>query len=188
MILGAVDVQPTFMPGGELPVEGGHDVVPVINRLLQQHFRHAFASQDWHPAGHSSFASAHPGYQPFETIAMPYGPQVLWPDHALQDSANAALHGDFDTARMEVIVRKGFDPDIDSYSVFFENDHQTRTGTRWLAAQPRRTAALPRWPGHRFLRRLVRRGRGPPGFRGDADRGCMPRHRPARIGRLDHSR
>ena len=136
VILGAVDVQPTFMPGGELPVEGGHDVVPVINRLLQQHFRHAFASQDWHPAGHSSFASAHPGHQPFETIAMPYGPQVLWPDHALQDSANAALHGDFDTARMEVIVRKGFDPDVDSYSVFFENDHQTRTGLDgWLRSR-----------------------------------------------------
>ena len=135
-ILGVVDVQPTFMPGGELPVADGDAVIPVINALVERHFRHAFASQDWHPPGHSSFASAHPGRQPFETIEMPYGPQVLWPDHALQNSANAALHRDLNSARVEVIVRKGFDPAVDSYSVFFENDHRTRTGLDgWLRSR-----------------------------------------------------
>jgi nicotinamidase/pyrazinamidase len=131
-ILGAVDVQPTFMPGGELPVAEGDLVVPEINRLLTR-FDHAFATQDWHPPGHSSFASAHPGRNPFETITMPYGEQVLWPDHAIQGSANAALHGDLDLARVEMIVRKGFHRAIDSYSAFFENDRQTPTGLDgWL--------------------------------------------------------
>ena len=131
-ILGLVDVQPTFMPDGELPVAGGDAVVPVINRLLTR-FAHAFATQDWHPPGHASFASAHPGRQPYDTIDMPYGRQVLWPDHALQGSANAALHRDLDQARVEAIVRKGFRPTLDSYSAFFENDHATATGLDgWL--------------------------------------------------------
>src|SRR5690349_20416208 len=94
-ILGLVDVQPTFMPGGELPVADGDAVVPVINRLLPC-FDHAFATQDWHPPGHTSFASAHPGRKPFDTIDMAYGSQVLWADHAIQGSANAALHRDLD--------------------------------------------------------------------------------------------
>jgi nicotinamidase/pyrazinamidase len=131
-ILGLVDVQPTFMPGGELPVAGGDAVVPAINRLLPR-FAHAFATQDWHPPGHSSFASAHPGRQPYDTIDMAYGRQVLWPDHGLQGSANAALHRDLDLARVEVIIRKGFRPALDSYSAFFENDHRTVTGLDgWL--------------------------------------------------------
>jgi nicotinamidase/pyrazinamidase len=131
-ILGLVDVQPTFMSGGELPVAEGEAVVPVINRLLPR-FAHAFATQDWHPPGHSSFASAHPGRQPYETIEMPYGPQVLWPDHALQGSRNAALHPALDLAKVEVIIRKGCDPAVDSYSAFFENDHRTPTGLDgWL--------------------------------------------------------
>ena len=120
-ILGLVDVQPTFMPGGELPVADGDAVVPMINRLMRA-FDHAFATQDWHPPGHSSFASAHPGRKPYDTISMPYGEQVLWPDHALQNSANAALHRDLDLTKVEVIIRKGFHRDIDSYSTFFEND------------------------------------------------------------------
>jgi nicotinamidase/pyrazinamidase len=132
-IIGLVDVQPTFMPGGELPVTDGDAVVPVLNRLLARHFAHAFATQDWHPAGHQSFASAHAGRPPYETIAMPYGPQILWPDHALQGSANAAIHAGLDLARVEVIVRKGFHPMIDSYSAFFENDRRTATGLHgWL--------------------------------------------------------
>src|SRR5215472_7929488 len=132
-ILGVVDVQPTFMPGGELPVAGGDAVVAVINRLLAGPFAHAFATQDWHPPGHSSFASAHPGRQPYDTVEMPYGPQILWPDHALQNSANAALHRRLDTAKIEVIIRKGYHPLIDSYSAFFENDHHTGTGLDgWL--------------------------------------------------------
>ena len=131
-ILGLVDVQPTFMPGGELPVADGEAVVPVINRLLRL-FDHAFATQDWHPPGHSSFASSHPGRKAYDTISMPYGPQVLWPDHALQDSANAALHRDLDVAKVEVIIRKGFHRQIDSYSTFFENDRITTTGLDgWL--------------------------------------------------------
>ena len=131
-IMGLVDVQPTFMPGGELPVAEGDAVVPVINQLLSR-FDHAFATQDWHPPGHSSFASEHPGHKPYDTIAMPYGPQVLWPDHAVRGSANAALHRDVDLTKVEVIVRKGFHRAIDSYSTFFENDRRTPTGLDgWL--------------------------------------------------------
>src|SRR5271157_4077219 len=126
-ILGLVDVQPTFMPGGELAVADGNSVVSVINRLLAR-FDHAFATQDWHPAGHTSFASAHPGRKPYDTVPMPYGEQMLWPGHALQGSANAALHRDLDLAKVEVIIRKGFHPAIDSYSTFFENDRRTPTG------------------------------------------------------------
>lgn len=131
-VLGLVDVQPTFMPGGELAVTDGDAVVPVINRLLGR-FAHAFATQDWHPCGHSSFASAHPGSKPYDIITMPYGQQVLWPDHALQNTRNAALHHDVELTTVEVIIRKGFHPAIDSYSTFFENDRRTATGLDgWL--------------------------------------------------------
>jgi nicotinamidase/pyrazinamidase len=135
-MLGIVDVQPTFMPGGELAVTGGDTVVPVINRLLAGPFAHAFATQDWHPAGHSSFASSHPGRKPFESVDMPYGPQTLWPDHGLQGSPNAALHPELVQARIELIIRKGFRREIDSYSAFFENDRRTATGLHgWLQAR-----------------------------------------------------
>jgi nicotinamidase/pyrazinamidase len=132
-ILAVIDVQPTFMPGGELPVPDGDQVVPVINRLLRDRFSAAFATQDWHPAGHSSFASAHPGAVPYSIIEMAYGPQVLWPDHALQGSANAALHPLLAQDRLQMILRKGPDPAIDSYSAFLENDRVTATGLAgWL--------------------------------------------------------
>jgi nicotinamidase/pyrazinamidase len=132
-ILGLVDVQPTFMPGGELPVADGDAVVPVINRLLWGGFVHAFATQDWHPPGHASFASAYPGKVAYDTVALAYGTQVLWPDHALQGSANAAIHSAVDLRRVEAIIRKGFHPAIDSYSAFFENDRITATGLDgWL--------------------------------------------------------
>jgi len=132
-ILGVVDVQPTFMPGGELPVAEGDAVVGPINRLLEAHFDHAFATQDWHPAGHTSFASAHPGRAPYDTVAMPYGTQILWPDHALQGSTNAAIHPAIGLDKVEVIIRKGFHAGIDSYSTFFENDRRTPTGLDgWL--------------------------------------------------------
>jgi nicotinamidase/pyrazinamidase len=135
-MLGVVDVQPTFMPGGELAVADGDAVVPIINRLLAGPFAHAFATQDWHPAGHSSFASSQPGRQPYDSIAMPYGSQTLWPDHAIQGSPNAKLHRDLAQARIELVVRKGFRPEIDSYSAFFENDRQTTTGLDgWLRAR-----------------------------------------------------
>lgn len=131
-ILGLIDIQPTFMPDGELPVTDGSAIVSFVNRLLRR-FGHAFATQDWHPPGHASFASAHPGRQPYDTIDMPYGAQVLWPDHAIAGSANAAIHPAIDQTRIEAIIRKGFRPGLDSYSAFFENDRQTPTGLEaWL--------------------------------------------------------
>jgi nicotinamidase/pyrazinamidase len=127
-ILCATDVQPTFMPGGELAVADGCAIVPLINLLLAETFAHAFATQDWHPTDHTSFAESHPGQAPFSSIAMPYGPQTLWPRHALQGTANAALHPGLDQSRFEMIIRKGFHREIDSYSAFFENDRKTSTG------------------------------------------------------------
>lgn len=131
-ILGLIDIQPTFMPGGELPVAEGDSIVPLVNQLIRR-FGHAFATQDWHPAGHASFASAHPGRRPYDTIQLPYGTQVLWPDHAVAGSANAALHPALDQTRVEVVIRKGFRSTLDSYSAFFENDRTTPTGLEaWL--------------------------------------------------------
>ncbi len=131
-ILGLIDVQPTFMPGGELPVADGDGVIPIINRLLRQ-FDHAFATQDWHPANHAAFASAHPAKQPYDTIEMPYGNQVLWSDHGIAGTPNPAIHPAIDQTRIETVVRKGFRLELDSYSAFFENDRQTPTGLEaWL--------------------------------------------------------
>jgi len=131
-ILGLVDVQPTFMPGGELPVAGGHEIVPAVNRLLDR-FPRAFATQDWHPADHISFASQHPGRRPYETIPLPYGAQVLWPDHAIAGTANAAIHSGIDQRKIEVVIRKGCHRMLDSYSTFYENDRRTPTGLDgWL--------------------------------------------------------
>ena len=127
-ILGLIDIQPTFMPGGELAVPQGDEVVAVANTLLQGCFDAAFATQDWHPAGHHSFASAHQGKAPYDIIDLAYGPQTLWPDHARQGSPGAALHPDLDRTKIDVIIRKGFRPSIDSYSAFFENDRTTATG------------------------------------------------------------
>ncbi|MCQ8242474.1 bifunctional nicotinamidase/pyrazinamidase [Rhizosaccharibacter radicis] len=131
-MLGVIDVQPTFMEGGELPVPDGAAVVPVINRLLHHRFRNAFATQDWHPPHHSSFASRHPGREPYEQLAMPYGPQILWPDHAIQNTPGAALHPALDQHRIEIIIRKGWRPEIDSYSAFLENDGRTSTGLKGI--------------------------------------------------------
>jgi nicotinamidase/pyrazinamidase len=131
------------MPGGELPVPDGDAVIPAINRLLASRFAHAFATQDWHPEGHTSFASAHPPHAPFATIEVPYGTQTLWPDHALAGSAGAALHPALDQRRIEVIIRKGTDPAIDSYSTFFENDRRTPTGLHgWLTERGARHIVL----------------------------------------------
>jgi len=127
-ILGLIDIQPTFMPGGELAVPEGDAILPVVNRLLRERFDHAFATQDWHPPGHRSFASAHPGRAPFEIVAMPYGEQTLWPDHGVQGSPGAALHPGLDQSKIDIVIRKGFRPHIDSYSAFFENDRTTATG------------------------------------------------------------
>jgi nicotinamidase/pyrazinamidase len=122
-----VDVQNDFCPGGALAVKDGDTIVPLVNALAER-FRHVGLTQDWHPRGHQSFASAHPGRQPFETIAVAYGPQTLWPDHCVQDTAGAAFHPKLHVPQAEIIVRKGFDPAIDSYSALYENDHTTPTG------------------------------------------------------------
>ncbi len=122
-----VDVQNDFCPGGALAVADGDAIVPGINAILGDYDVVVF-TQDWHPAGHSSFASQHPGRAPMEMTEMPYGPQVLWPDHCVQGSHGAAFHPDLDVDRAELIIRKGFRRAIDSYSAFFENDHETPTG------------------------------------------------------------
>ena len=126
-VLLAVDVQNDFCPGGRLAVPRGDEVVPVINRLCER-FRHVVLTQDWHPPGHLSFASSHPGRQPFEIITVPYGPQVLWPDHCVQSTPGAEFRRDLAAPRAELIVRKGYRREIDSYSAFYENDHTTPTG------------------------------------------------------------
>lgn len=122
-----VDVQNDFCPGGALEVPNGDAVVPVINKL-SQHFNHVIQTQDWHPKGHSSFASSHNGKEPFSTMEMPYGEQVLWPDHCVQGSKGAEFHPELVTTRSQLIIRKGFRKEIDSYSAFYENDNQTTTG------------------------------------------------------------
>ena len=126
-VLLVVDVQNCFMPGGTLPVPHGEDVVPVINRIAPA-FVNVVLTQDWHPAGHASFASAHPGRKPFETIKLAYGEQVLWPDHCVQGSADAAFDKAVNVPHAELIVRKGTHRDIDSYSAFQEADRKTPTG------------------------------------------------------------
>ncbi|HKK44214.1 MAG TPA: bifunctional nicotinamidase/pyrazinamidase [Balneolaceae bacterium] len=122
-----VDVQNDFCPGGALEVPGGDAIIPVINKLSQQ-FDAVIQTQDWHPKGHSSFASSHEGKNPFDTIRMSYGEQVLWPDHCVQGSDGANFHPDLKTEPSQLIIRKGFRKNIDSYSAFYENDNQTTTG------------------------------------------------------------
>ena len=122
-----IDVQNDFCPGGALAVPEGDLIVPQINALMDE-AEAVILTQDWHPAGHSSFASSHPGHAPYEMIDMPYGKQVLWPDHCIQGTEGAAFHPDLNTDRADMIVRKGYRPGIDSYSAFFENDHVTPTG------------------------------------------------------------
>jgi nicotinamidase/pyrazinamidase len=126
-LLLVIDVQNDFCPGGALAVADGDAVVPAIGSLMPR-FAHVAFTQDWHPPGHRSFASAHPGRSPYETVPFPYGDQTLWPDHCVQGTRGAAFHDGLDARRAELIVRKGFRPEIDSYSAFFENDRTTPTG------------------------------------------------------------
>jgi nicotinamidase/pyrazinamidase len=126
-LLLVIDVQYDFCPGGGLAVAGGNAVVPEINRIARD-FAHVVLTQDWHPAGHSSFASSHAGAAPFSQITVPYGAQTLWPDHCVQGTRGAALHDDLDLPHAEMVIRKGYRKDIDSYSAFFENDRKTPTG------------------------------------------------------------
>ncbi len=122
-----IDVQNDFCPGGALAIPEGDKVVAPINRLMAA-FPIVAMSQDWHPPGHKSFASAHPGKSPFETTKLSYGEQMLWPDHCVEGTEGAAFHPDLEVDRVDVIVRKGVNPEIDSYSTFFENDKKTSTG------------------------------------------------------------
>jgi nicotinamidase/pyrazinamidase len=126
-VLLVVDVQNDFCPGGALAVADGDAVVAVINELAAK-FAHLIQTQDWHPRGHRSFASVHAGHDEFETIEAPYGPQTLWPDHCVQGTKGAEFHPALDLPGAELIIRKGFNADIDSYSAFFENDRKTATG------------------------------------------------------------
>jgi len=122
-----VDVQNCFVTGGTLPVKNGEEVVPVINRIAQG-FRNVVMTQDWHPSGHASFATSYPGKKAFETTKLAYGMQVLWPDHCVQGSDDAALHKDLQIAHAQMIVRKGYNQGVDSYSAFEEADRKTSTG------------------------------------------------------------
>ena len=122
-----IDVQNDFCPGGALAVPDGDAVVPIVNRLAPR-FAACILTQDWHPPGHRSFASSHPGRAPFETTELAYGEQVLWPDHCVQGTAGAAFHPGLATDAADLVLRKGFRPEIDSYSAFHENDRRTPTG------------------------------------------------------------
>jgi nicotinamidase/pyrazinamidase len=122
-----VDVQNDFCPDGALAVPRGDEVVPIVNRLAEN-FRNVILTQDWHPPGHLSFASAHPGRSPYDTIPTSYGPQVLWPDHCVQGTPGAAFHSDLRIPHAGLVLRKGLDRSIDSYSVLYENDRTTPTG------------------------------------------------------------
>ena len=122
-----IDMQYDFCPGGALAVAEGDLIIPRINRLIEE-FDHVVLTQDWHPPGHSSFASSHAGKSPFESVEMSYGPQTLWPDHCVQGTSGAEFHDALSWTRAELVVRKGFRQEVDSYSAFYENDHKTPTG------------------------------------------------------------
>ncbi|WP_210639264.1 MULTISPECIES: bifunctional nicotinamidase/pyrazinamidase [unclassified Pseudomonas] len=122
-----IDVQNDFIPGGQLAVPGGDEIVPLINQLGRS-FKQVILAQDWHPTKHASFASSHPGKQPFDIVQLPYGEQKLWPDHCIQGSRGAEFHPMLELTHAQLIIRKGCNPDIDSYSAFMEADRQTTTG------------------------------------------------------------
>jgi nicotinamidase/pyrazinamidase len=126
-VLLVIDAQNDFCPGGNLAVPHGDEIIPPINRLAK-HFANVVLTQDWHPAGHTSFASSHPGRKPYDLIELDYGMQVLWPDHCVQTSFGAAFHADLAIPHAALVLRKGFHPGIDSYSAFHENDRTTSTG------------------------------------------------------------
>jgi nicotinamidase/pyrazinamidase len=126
-VLLVIDVQNDFCPGGSLAISNGDEVVPIINKLAAR-FQHVILTQDWHPPGHESFASSHDGKGVYDSIEAAYGPQTLWPDHCVQGTKGAEFHNDLDVSKAELILRKGFRKNIDSYSAFLENDHATSTG------------------------------------------------------------
>jgi nicotinamidase/pyrazinamidase len=133
-VLIVVDVQNGFMPGGGLPVPRGDEVMPMVNALASR-FANVVLTQDWHPKGHASFASSHAGKQPFELMAMPYGDQVLWPDHCVQGTRDAELHADLHVPHAQLILRKGFHAGVDSYSAFKEADGRSTGLAAYLQAR-----------------------------------------------------
>ena len=169
-VLVVVDVQNCFLPGGSLAVKDGDKIVPTINRLAKA-FQNVVLTQDWHTPRHISFASSHPGKKPFDVIRLPYGDQVLWPDHCVQGTEGAALAKDLDIPHAQLIIRKGFNNDVDSYSAFLEADKKTHDRPRQLSEGARHLEDFRRRAGDRFLRRLVgdRRPQGRP--RGHRHRG-----------------
>ena len=183
-VLLVIDVQNDFCPGGALAVPGSDEVVPIINALATR-FRHVVLTQDWHPAGHQSFASSHAGKQPFETITLAYGEQVLWPDHCVQDTAGAAFHRELTIPHAELILRKGYHREIDSYSAFFENDRETPTGLTAYLRERGFTRVFVAGLAFDFCVRLFGRGCPPHGLCRDGHRGRLPQHRHGRFRRGD---
>jgi nicotinamidase/pyrazinamidase len=173
-VLIVVDVQNDFCPGGRLEVPRGDEIVAPINRLAAK-FAHVVLTQDWHPTGHLSFASSHPGRRPFESITVAYGPQVLRPDHCVQGTEGAAFHPALDIPHAALVIRKGFRHAIDSYSAFYENDRTTPTGLAGYLRERSFTRAF-------FAGLAFGGGRPPPRARSHGDRGRLPRHRPRGLG------
>ena len=126
-VLVVVDVQNCFLPGGSLAVKAGNEIIPVINKIAKA-FQNVVLTQDWHTPGHISFASSHPDKKPFDTVKLPYGNQVLWPDHCVQGTDGAAISKDLDIPHAQLVIRKGFNPKVDSYSAFIEADGKLKTG------------------------------------------------------------
>ena len=151
-VLLVVDVQNCFLPGGTLAVSGGNEIIPIINALAQK-FKNVIFTQDWHTPGHASFASSHPGKTPFETIELPYGKQVLWPDHCIQGSEDAKLAAGLNIPHAQLIIRKGYHNDIDSYSTFIAADRKTKTGLTGYVQERGRSICMR--ASHGFLCQLV---------------------------------
>jgi nicotinamidase/pyrazinamidase len=126
-VLLVVDIQNDFCPAGKLAVPRGDEVIPLVNQLARR-FRHVVLTQDWHPPGHQSFASSHPGHKPYDTIDVSYGRQILWPDHCVQGTSGATFRDDMQIPHAQLVLRKGYHREIDSYSAFYENDRKTHTG------------------------------------------------------------
>jgi len=183
-----IDIQNGFCTGGNLPVPGGDKVVPVANDLMARGaYDHVVASQDWHPANHGSFASQHPGKQPFELGELSGKPQMMWPDHCVQGTIDAEFHPDLNLDGIDYVQRKGQNVNVDSYSAFRDNDRAALTG---LARSPRGRGhhrTRPLRPCHRLLCEIHRLGRrrNAPGREGPLHRGCQPWHRSSRRRRRD---
>ena len=185
-VLVIVDIQNDFCPGGALAVPQGDEIVSAVNRLAAE-FTHVVLTQDWHPRGHASFASSHPGRQPFDTIDVAYGEQILWPDHCVQGTRGADFHPDLTVPHAELVLRKGFRTAINSYSAFFENDHRTPTGLVGYLKERRFECIDVMRARHRFLRILFGARRPPGRVRGHGRDRSVPRHRYRRLARIGNA-